>query len=224
MSVQDMADLNYEQEYRERECRDQEAEEMEQAARVRIPDPIYTNPELCAECGGECCKKMSGNLWPCDFKSGDLQEQIIALLESGRYTVDYWEGPLNRLPARGVYLRPKVDTDRNRYWNATWGGTCVFLKDYGCELLARSRPFGCRMVEPITLERCDIHNMRGIHVKKATVLAWWPYHKEIAGALDQLGYPHDILNCYDEDYWIEQREWDTERDALEAADKLNVPF
>lgn len=56
---------------------------------------FYENKELCAKCGGKCCKRMGCELFPEDVEKhyGPITEEtIFKLLESGNWAVDWYDG------------------------------------------------------------------------------------------------------------------------------------
>ena len=52
---------------------------------------MLENKEMCAKCGGRCCKRMPGANSPKDF--GLPNESLLKqALESGNYAIDCWDG------------------------------------------------------------------------------------------------------------------------------------
>jgi len=147
----------------------------------------FLNEAVCAQCGGRCCKSMPGECHPDDFEKIN-KNMIKALLESGDYAVDWWEGDPrpgeNRIP-QGYYLRPSTTLGKkhHRVFDPSWGGECVFLSKSGCVLSPEDRPWGCRMLEPnpdkATRENpqgCKTHAPYGFS-KQAAAVAWLPYRR-----------------------------------------------
>jgi len=139
----------------------------------------YQRPDICTKCGGTCCKQYPGTMSPEDVlkvgKSDDMAEAVAAVLATGDYAIDWWEGDPrdghNELD-RGYFLRPRVMDDR-RVFSPTWGGSCVFLTpDVGCRLPALARPTGCRQLEPQPDNNCIAHD-GGKHI---CALSWLPYY------------------------------------------------
>jgi len=127
------------------------------------------NHQLCAQCGGACCKWLSGCMMPDDvfrlFPAPTLREALTQCFQSGTYVVDWWEGDPRNLDyddpehlGAAYYVRPRTDEDKRRLYNAGWGGRCVLLGERGCQLPAEQRPYQCRMLEP---RRPRMYHARG---------------------------------------------------------------
>jgi Fe-S-cluster containining protein len=138
----------------------------------------YTNPSLCAACGGKCCQRCPGAAFPEDFEP-DVIAGVQAALETGQWAIDWWEGDPREGHdelARAYFVRPSVRgcTD---VFDPSWGGPCVFLADDGCTLLADERPRGCRMLVPSQGDHCTTHESQ--QPKRDAALAWLPYREEL---------------------------------------------
>lgn len=141
----------------------------------------FLNPELCAQCGGRCCRTMPGETTPDDFMhSGDLCDNVLQALESGKWVIDWWEGDPRGLDydnpdyiSSGYYLRPRAKNDRAGNFCPSWGGECTFLSIDGCTLDPEDRPTSCRLLEPRE-DNCKMHSGGG---KRAAALAWLPHHQ-----------------------------------------------
>jgi len=146
----------------------------------------YEHHELCAECGGKCCKQMPGEMSPGDvmrhFCCNSLLAAVTSALVSGRFAVDWWEGDprtgCDEL-GRGYYIRARAKTDTGLMC-PSWGGRCTFLRDDGCELPPDLRPLTCRLLEPKEGDACELHNGGG---KNAAALLWLPHHDLILRAV-----------------------------------------
>ncbi len=101
----------------------------------------YLSAEVCSECGGNCCKYLPGCLSPEDV-GRPLLKNLVTLLETKKYAVDYWEGnrPDYFIRAAAVNGRGVIDP--------SWGGRCVFYTPNGCSLSFEQRPENCRFVKP----------------------------------------------------------------------------
>ena len=134
--------------------------------------------EICAVCEKPCCKEMPGACIPADFGTPNLPKLFDAL-ESGKYTIDWWEGNpkpmaeqddesrLREARERGYFIRPATKEE---------SGECVFLTEKGCELPLKKRPAQCRAMVPAGGE-CE--PPKGFS-KQEIAQAWWPYRKEVA--------------------------------------------
>jgi hypothetical protein len=148
----------------------------------------------CAECKGECCKRMPGCIDPQDL--GNLQSQIMAqvkrLIGTGKYYFNYWEGDYPGAEGKtAYYLMPAVQGEEDLVVKGTWGGPCTFLTDTGCTLQYNDRPKECRSLNPTEDEcRCDWN-------KDDAIKAWLPYLdkvKMVITELKEIKYEYDKNN------------------------------
>lgn len=106
----------------------------------------YPATEKCAECGGLCCKAYAGIVLPEQIPGDSVGEQtanLVAMLRSKKYCLDYWEG------SPSIYfVRPAHKEWKGELIDASWGGECVFLGSRGCRLKPDKRPAQCQMLEP----------------------------------------------------------------------------
>lgn len=125
---------------------------------------------ICAKCGGRCCKQYPGIVSPQD---GDF----VALLDSGRYAIDWWEGDarydVDEL-TRTYFIRPRIKGYEDLLLHPAWGGECTFLGSTGCELSYKDRPFNCRDLEPLASGNCS-YTLN----KRQTILLWLPFQESI---------------------------------------------
>jgi len=155
---------------------------------VNTMDQYFEKPELCAECGGRCCKRLPGLNLPEDF--GSTKEEIAAnlavALESRKYAVDWWAGDLEGTEHSDVYFIRPATKGAERIYDPSWGGECVFLAPTGCSLPPEKRPSGCKLLEPFADEECKVHGAS----KKDAARAWVPYQDlidEIADGIEEGG-------------------------------------
>jgi Fe-S-cluster containining protein len=144
------------------------------------------NKKICAACGGRCCKRLPGAMYPSDVKKGrsklSMRKALQTVLASGRYAVDWWEGENGKSV---YYLRPHTKEGKNcgGLLDPSWGGECTFLREDGCELKFEQRPRTCRKLVPIAGGRsCHTES----HSKKAAYRRWLPYQTDIKAALRDL--------------------------------------
>ncbi len=129
---------------------------------------INENYELCSECGGKCCKGLPGTVYPDDINELSF-DAIHEMLESGRYSIDWWEA------AEPIYfLRPATKGKEGNYYDGSWGGECTFLSESGCELLFEERPTGCKALVPNPNHGKQACNVNGLN-KRHGVDAWVPH-------------------------------------------------
>lgn len=100
------------------------------------------NAKICTECGGDCCKSMPGIMHPDDVGIV-TKENILKLLKTGNYNIDWWE---DNVPI--YYLRPATTLSIGRIRDPSWGGQCVFLTNKGCSFSEHKRPKGCLNLVP----------------------------------------------------------------------------
>ncbi|MGL5715825.1 MAG: hypothetical protein ACRCX2_22575 [Paraclostridium sp.] len=114
------------------------------------------NKEICAECGGVCCKHMGCHYSPDDFK--DLTyEGLKSEIDKGCISIDWWEGSIlkNReIDSTAYFLRV-----RNKYSpivDPSWDGECLLLRETGCPLSYSERPKGARLLIPNKSGSCEL--------------------------------------------------------------------
>lgn len=137
---------------------------------------MFDNADICAECGGKCCKHLPGICYPSDFDLPGSFDKLDSAINSGRYCVDWWEGDPQEDKDEydcGYYIRPAIVGKIGIKRDPAWGGQCNFLTDSGCELSSNDRPYNCRMLKPIDSsgENCtsDASN-------QTAAIAWLPYY------------------------------------------------
>lgn len=145
------------------------------------------NPEICAKCGGKCCKKYSGAYHPDDFGISITEDSLEQILhnEDKPVSIDWcnlYDGP----NGRGYYLRPRhVGGD---IVDPSYFGQCMNLTDTGCKFSYEDRPTACREMFPIESGCCITSGMRVGMLDKELNANWWkPYHD----ILDKLCHKYD---------------------------------
>lgn len=149
---------------------------------------MFDKPEICAECGGACCKCLPGAAHPLDFGlRPDNPPDFTALtaaLNSGNWCIDWWEGdarPGKQLLDKTYFVRPAITPYEGELRHlGDNGGICTFLQRNGCSLGSDVRPMTCRMLEPRPKRRasdkpgwrCELH---GDTEKRDIAIAWIPY-------------------------------------------------
>ena len=148
------------------------------------------NAEICAECGGWCCKQMPGIFTPKQIGAPNkkkLRENLLTLLKTGKYSIDWWEGDpredideINRV----YFFRPATKRALGRVQDASWGGECALLTDSGCELSWKERPDECKYIIPISAGHCERH--KKARIKKQLCIDWLEYNDVIESVLEEL--------------------------------------
>lgn len=111
--------------------------------------PEFQDTNICAKCGGKCCKHMACHLAPSDFEEVTF-DSLKTEIERGFISIDWWESDKHQ-----YYLRvrhkgaPIVDP--------SWGGECMLLTENGCRLPFERRPLGARSLEPRDDGKCVVH-------------------------------------------------------------------
>jgi len=135
------------------------------------------NKELCAKCGGKCCKTYAGAYHPDDFNHELTDAWLQDLLKKGnpddfnRELTDAW---LQDLLKKGNHAYPdgkailvsidwvegvKDGPDGRGYFlrprhvdgdivDPSWGANCYHLTETGCDLSFDERPWRCKVKEP----------------------------------------------------------------------------
>lgn len=134
---------------------------------------------LCAMCKGKCCKEYAGAYSPDDLQPITV-ESLRELFATTLYSVDWYEGDPreghNELPF-AYFIRP-AHIGINQLKDPSWGGRCIHLGSAGCKLSPKTRPKGCRDLNPTGKETCD-----GQYSKKAAGIAWLPFEQVIKQSL-----------------------------------------
>jgi hypothetical protein len=139
-----------------------------------------TEAEICAACGGNCCKALPGAMYP------EQVSDVLELLKTGRYSVDWWEGDPREDEdehERGYYLRPATKNREGAIMDASWGGECTFLGEHGCELGEDQRPMECLSLIPGMPGKCmHANGVDGSEKKREVACMWLARIDEIESA------------------------------------------
>lgn len=138
----------------------------------------YINDELCASCGGECCKAMGCHFSPNDFEELSY-ENLKKEIEKGLISIDWWEGnPFEdgRNISKAYYLRMR--NKNAKIVDASWGGECILLEKDGCPLKFEERPLGARALVP-RQGGCIIE-----YSKQQCAKDWYKYDDILAALVD----------------------------------------
>ena len=155
---------------------------------------MYSNPEICAKCGGKCCKRLPGFFYPQQLGETDEEVQIklTEMLKTGRYSIDRWEGDPcdhewddpNQVPYVFM-IRPRglgKEIFDDPFCEET---ICLFLGPKGCELAESDRPMNCQLLEPRSDENCIEHHQMGRHGKHEAAMLWRPYRDIFDAAINE---------------------------------------
>ena len=126
----------------------------------KVKKEEYTRSDVCAKCGGSCCKSRSCYFSPKNFKAKMLSTEanVRKILDTGLVVIDRHDADSNI--NRNIYLlRPKMICDGDRQVNYPFTSPCFLLGEHGCELEFRLRPYAGAMVIPNDSEtKCHYEN------------------------------------------------------------------
>lgn len=138
------------------------------------PDEFVNNEDkdICAECGGCCCKSYAGAYHPADFRHEITEEFLESLfdpaIEIPPVSIDWYEN-FEEPDRKGFYIRPRhVGGDEV---DPSYGASCALLTPTGCSLDWDHRPWQCRALKPEKNHVCG-----GPDGKRLAAEAWDPYH------------------------------------------------
>lgn len=135
------------------------------------------NPEICSECGGQCCKRCGCHFSPNDFKEISF-EFLRKEIEKGYISLDYVDGELFYENSNIFILRirnqdtPIVDIDSKRT-------PCILLTENGCKLDYEHRPTGGKLLIPSDklLGKNNHRTCQQLYSIEACCAEWKPYQK-----------------------------------------------
>jgi Fe-S-cluster containining protein len=133
-------------------------------------------PDLCAACGGECCRTRPGLEEPERFlAAADPAGALAARLATGDWVLAGVGGV--RCP------RPATVAERasGRVFTGAENSPCVYVGPAGCALLHPERPRMCRDLEPWADGDC-----RALWDGREARAAWEPRQDLVAEALRRL--------------------------------------
>ncbi len=152
--------------------------------------PENQNHEMCAQCGGVCCKRCGCHFSPDDFPDVSF-ETLKSELEKGYISIDFVDGE-TIYESFGIYIlrvrnfdSPIVDTGHCRKHG------CILLSENGCKLDYDHRPSGGRLLIPSswTCEETNrtfltCHNRYDI---RECCYEWKPHQKVIRKLIKYFG-------------------------------------
>jgi len=175
----------------------------------------YVDQDTCAGCGGRCCKRHAGALFPSDIK-GPMYRGLVELLSTGMYQIDWYDrnpmmsfeelrgytitlqtGELKRIENRArmtkaYYIRPAHVETRGTLFDHSEEEmrTCVFWDgEKGCT--SPSKPAQCRILKPNPEDtaKCFYPNpiFGYLGSNRALGLMWWPYRGVVRSAARAVG-------------------------------------
>ena len=150
-------------------------------------NPQNVNPEICAECGGQCCKRCGCHFSPDDFEEISF-EFLKKEIEKGYISIDYVDGEMI-WQTIGVYIlrirnqgAPIVDEGYKRT-------PCILLTEKGCKLDYAHRPTGAKLLIPS--DKLSMDNERlcsSIYTIGSCCYEWQPHQRILRQLVE---YFHD---------------------------------
>ena len=167
--------------------------------------PVFQVSELCAPCGGACCKRCPGGTSPEDWGAPDraaMTERLRAAFATGRWAVDRWYGEdwrseealrddvlFVRAAEKGSesasYVYDELEGDdydgdiisRMVARMSPPSHPCTFHGPTGCELTFEARPIECRALEPKPVPAGKRGHPCEAHAggKRERAIEWAPY-------------------------------------------------
>lgn len=141
--------------------------------------PVLNNerPDLCAPCGGRCCRNGPGIAAAADF---GRTPQAIGREVRRRLRIGTWKLDGD---SEVVFMRPANTEDGSSPWGIDEGAPCVFLGTHGCSLTFADRPKQCRDVTPRGAgNKCTI----GHRAFLAIMRTWQPFKHILNRAAKEL--------------------------------------
>lgn len=109
-------------------------------------NPKNYNPEICAECGGQCCKRCG-----CQFSPDDFEEISFDFLKK---EIEKGYISIEKMPGKTLEQTEPIYILRTRNQGAGVVDTCyeetpcVLLTENGCKLDYEHRPTGAKLLVP----------------------------------------------------------------------------
>lgn len=150
---------------------------------------IYEDKEICAACGGFCCKKSG-----CDYAANDFvsinKKRLLEILEEGNVSI---VGATNIITLKNgkkicdpfLYLRAR-NTGRDVVDIFSFKTQCSMLREDGCEYDYTTRPSGGKNLIPKGLDEDGLPLCHGAESPLKIALSWKPYQSLLAHAVKRL--------------------------------------
>jgi len=150
--------------------------------------PTLISTDVCAKCGGKCCKTMPGATKPSQWGSDnyEIKNNIEQALNSGNYSVDFYEDS-DPVYHKIYYIRPSVVGSKSMISNVP-SGTCSFLTPKGCSLDHEHRPVECQNLEAVDPGGSSCQPSSEDFKLENIVRSWEPYQNIIKFILKKNGY------------------------------------
>ena len=140
----------------------------------------YENRDICAKCGGYCCKKCGCDYLVSDFDSLKL-EYLDKILATGKVsivaTLSFKDLPNGKLAVTPILSLRSRNIERNIIDLLSLKKSCAMLTSNGCTYSLAERPSGG--VHLIPNEK-DFHHCHSDIDKIEELYKWLPYQKVLA--------------------------------------------
>lgn len=148
-----------------------------------------TNPNLCAKCGGECCKGCGCHFSPEDFEDTSF-EGLKRELEKGYISIDRVDGRAFDRPEMFFILRIRNRGARIVYLNYERGEPCILLTEKGCKLSYTKRPTGGRLLIPVAVKYKGLTclNCQSAYTIEDCCMEWRPYQQVLSELIHYFKY------------------------------------
>lgn len=134
-------------------------------------DPTLRNPEMCAKCGGECCKRCGCFFSPDDFEEVSY-ESLKAEMAKGYITIEHVDLDMYYMVGYAWVVRVRNQSDpvvvSSVYHRPN--SPCVMLGPDGCKFDWEHRPAGGKLLKPDNGLMCDSD-----YTLRQTVREWRRY-------------------------------------------------
>lgn len=153
-----------------------------------------TNPELCAKCGGICCKGCGCHFSPDDFKDISF-EGLKKELEKGYISIDCVDG--EAFYRQGFFLILRIRNRKAGIVELKYkrGEPCVLLTEKGCKLSYDKRPMGGKLLIPAVCTNLlgqKVTNCNSAYTIEDCCMEWKPYQEvllELVHYFEDKDYP-----------------------------------
>lgn len=157
-------------------------EEYPQKDMPSIMEEHLQNKELCAECGGRCCKNAPCHYSPNDFKDLTFeglkrvidQKGYIAIMKIGMYEYDYYKEFCDQYYYYILRIKRHGDSNAFKIEKNSKPTLCCLWTKKGCKLNFNQRPLGAKKLVPKENLRCE-----QLYSLEQCMREWKPYTKTL---------------------------------------------
>lgn len=140
-----------------------------------------TNPELCAKCGGVCCKSCGCHFSPDDFVDISF-EGLKKELEKGYISIDLIDGEM--INRDGFFYILRIRNRDAKIVDLTYvRSPCVLHTENGCKLSYDKRPMGGKLLIPVVYSNLlgqRVTDCHSAYTIEDCCMEWKPYQKVLS--------------------------------------------